>query len=253
VFVSVSPPSTRRKDRENRCPGCLFLDLELSEILEGVLRRPSDSKIDLMLTLNFNEQREDLPFGRIRFGLRGGELRLKLTNGNIPYRDREFNDSLTLKLDAEVEIGEDRESQSGVSGTYGEKSGVTAKRDRKTTETRKEKFQQTTSSVSTKGSEEEPVWVFEAYKSEPLLKGGLIEEKLATMAIASNPYKITATFEVSLKDIWLKTGEGIWLQELLPAGRELTPNKRFWIERRIILWLLRSKLQPYLSKVELAI
>lgn len=247
----MSPPPTRRKNPDNRCSGCLFLDLELSEIPEGFWGRPSDSKIDLMLTLNFNEQREDLPFGRIRFGLRGGELRLKLTNGKIPYRDRAFNDSLTVTLNAEVEIGEGRESQSGLSGTYGEKSGVTAKRDRKTTATRTETFQQTMSLVSTKGSEEEPAWVFEAHKSEPLLKGDLIEEKLATMTIASNPYKITATFEVSLKDIWLNAGEGIWLQELFPPDRELTANKQFWIERRIILWLLKSKLQPYLSKVEL--
>jgi hypothetical protein len=42
-------------------------------------------QIDLHLTINFDEQWESLKEGRIRFGLKGGELRLKLKNSEIPY------------------------------------------------------------------------------------------------------------------------------------------------------------------------
>jgi hypothetical protein len=54
--------------------------------------------IELNLTLSFNEQWEQLPAGRIKFGIKAGELRLTLKNGTIPYEDREWNDIAVLEF-----------------------------------------------------------------------------------------------------------------------------------------------------------
>ncbi|MDY6785471.1 MAG: hypothetical protein SW833_23465 [Cyanobacteriota bacterium] len=203
------------------------------------------------LTISFNEQWQELRFknlssGRVKFGIRGGELILELTNGKIPYGSRSFNDPMSLSADLEVETAQGQESQSSVGGSWSsDKPGVTAKQDSKRTDSRKEKFQKTTSYISTKGSEERPTWVFEAGQDEPVLKGTLSEEKLATMEIVGHPYKITATFEISRGDVRFTEGEGIWL-------RNLMPNKRALFEGEIIKWLLDRKLKPYLSKVELS-
>lgn len=236
---------------ENKCPDCLYLNLEKEPIREGLFNRPSDKQIELHLTINFNEQWQDFPFknipsGRVKFGIRGGELILKLNNGKIPYPSRSLNDNMSLSTDLEVETAKGEELQSTMSGSWSSgKSGVTAKQGSKRTDSRKEKFKKTTYHISTKGSEEKPIWVFEAGKDELVLKGTLPKEKLATMDITGDDYQVTATFEVSLGDVCFTDGEGIWL-------KHLTPNKRALFEYEIIRWLLKHKLKPYLSKVELA-
>ncbi|NEP60645.1 MAG: hypothetical protein F6K31_27215 [Symploca sp. SIO2G7] len=73
---------------ENRCPSCLFMQLE------GILVQPD--QIDLYLTINFDVQCESLPKGSIAFGLKGGKLQLRLENGKIHHQFRELTGSLTL-------------------------------------------------------------------------------------------------------------------------------------------------------------
>jgi hypothetical protein len=55
-------------------------------------------QIDLHITIIFNEQWESLKDGRIKFGLKGGELRLKLENGEIPYEYRKLSGSFKLSI-----------------------------------------------------------------------------------------------------------------------------------------------------------
>ena len=50
---------------ENKCPDCLYLNLEKEPIREGLFNRLSDKQIELHLTINFNEQWQDLPFQNI--------------------------------------------------------------------------------------------------------------------------------------------------------------------------------------------
>lgn len=231
-------------DPENKCPECLFLDLEKVSILEGILKQPSANKIDLYFTINFNEQWENLIIGRVKFGIRGGELRLKLDNGKIPYASRSFNSPLSVSTVVEIELGQSSENVNEVGASLSvDKPGLTAKRNEKSTLGRKEKFQETIFNISTKGSEEKPTWVFKANRDDMVMIGTLTDKKLATMEIISNPYSITATFEISMRDVRLTDSEG------LPS--DISRNKWAWIERRIILWLLESKLKPYMSKVEL--
>ncbi|NEQ71255.1 MAG: hypothetical protein F6J86_10920 [Symploca sp. SIO1B1] len=73
---------------ENRCPSCLFMQLE------GVLVQPD--QIDLYLTINFDIQCESLPQGKMAFGLKGGKLQLRLENGKIHHQFRELTGLLTL-------------------------------------------------------------------------------------------------------------------------------------------------------------
>ena len=48
-------------------------------------------QIDLYLTVKFSEQWEQLNEGWIKFGLRGGQLKLTLSNGIIPPHQRQLN------------------------------------------------------------------------------------------------------------------------------------------------------------------
>ncbi|NET62535.1 MAG: hypothetical protein F6K47_42500 [Symploca sp. SIO2E6] len=118
-------PATPPPSPENNCPDCLYLDLS-GEIIESQknflskLKRQSKEteKIELYVTINFNEQWENLPGGRVKFGLRGGELRLNLEGANIPYKYRQFNDPLELPVDKERQQQEGREHQHGLEASW---------------------------------------------------------------------------------------------------------------------------------------
>ena len=160
---ATESPSMEQKIKENNCPECLFLDLEEKPVGKKGFFGSIPNKIDLHFTISFNQQWQDIGMGRVKFGIRGGELRLKLNKGNkIPYKSRNFNDFLLVATDSEVEIKQGRESISGVGASLAtDKAGLTAKGEENQTASRQEKFHKTTSYISTKGSEEEPIWVFE--------------------------------------------------------------------------------------------
>jgi hypothetical protein len=86
---------------ENRCPDCLYLKLEGKTVGKQGLFAPIQNRIDFDLDINFNEQWEQMPGGRIKFGLTGGELRLKLENGSIPYELRELKSKFELAIPKE--------------------------------------------------------------------------------------------------------------------------------------------------------
>ena len=68
-------PRLQLLESQNQYPDCVCLELE-------AIARESDSseKVDLYLTIAFGEQWQVLAGGRVRFGIKGGELRLKLSN-----------------------------------------------------------------------------------------------------------------------------------------------------------------------------
>jgi uncharacterized protein YjbI with pentapeptide repeats len=77
-------------ESENKYPDCLWMNLEAIPIQSGSTDR---QQLDLYLTLQFNEQWEPLLDGRFKFGLKGGELKLKLENGEISSPSRQLNAS----------------------------------------------------------------------------------------------------------------------------------------------------------------
>jgi hypothetical protein len=79
LVMQESLTSMRLLESYNPYPDCISMQLEAvpasGETYLGHL--------DLYLTIQFNEQWKSLLNGRIKFGLKGGELKLKLENGEI--------------------------------------------------------------------------------------------------------------------------------------------------------------------------
>ncbi|NES21378.1 MAG: hypothetical protein F6K41_21220 [Symploca sp. SIO3E6] len=237
---------------ENNCPDCLYMKLkamivESPKNLWTKLRQESKEteQIELYLTINFNEQWENLPGGRVKFGLRGGELRLKLEVGNIPYEYRGLNDPFEIAVPTDREQKEGNERQRLIEAALA-KGEPTIKAifsfNKKNEQT--DKIQFTTYQVTTKGSEENPAWVFEVKTGEPVLKGSLNNALLGTMNVTAKPCHVKAIFEVSKQDVYLTQAEGLWPQDI-------SRNKLAILERTMALWLLKKKLTPYISQVEL--
>jgi len=250
--MSNSLPPTPPPNPENNCPDCLYMDLK-GKIVESPknfwsqLKQESKAteQIELYLTINFNEQWENLPGGRVKFGLRGGELRLKLEGANIPYENRGLNDPFKVAVETNREQQEGNELQNAIEASLdkGEPT-VKANLSSKKTTGKTDKIQFTTYQVTTKGSEENPAWVFEVKTGEPVLKGLLKSALLGTMKVTVKPCHVKAIFEVSKQDVYLTQAEGLWPQDI-------SRNKLAILERKMALWLLKNKLTPYLSRVEL--
>lgn len=244
-------PKSSQPEPENKCPDCLYLKLEgipvqsdSHEYFDVGWASTQTQQIDLHLTIKFNEQWQALKEGRIKFGLKGGELRLKLENSEIPDDTRNLAGAIELveqnyqpqeKLDFEKKLLDSRRPFNFTVNTNQAKelkSPVTS---------------QTPISfchVTSKVSEENPAWVFEAEISEQVLKGSLHQAKLATLNITALPCRVEATFAISKLDLSLTDAEGLW-------SSDISRNKKAVLERLIIQRLLEPKFKPYLSKAEL--
>src|ERR687886_2937704 len=204
--------TTPQPEPENKFPDCLYLKLE------GIPVQPENEdehqlwqtsspigQIDLYLTIYFNEQWESLRQGRVKFGLKGGELRLKLENSEIPYECRELAGSLELspqKGSQHPQGSKDKKSvEVRVSAFYssfnGSKIKTKANVSASLRQQRIEQLPVTICHVTTKVSEENPAWVFEEEIGEPVLRGSLNKVKLATLNVTALPCHVEATFEVS--------------------------------------------------------
>lgn len=228
---------------KDKCPDCLVMDLE---IVPSHSSSPEKERLDLYLTIQFNEQWEQLPLhsGRVKFGLKGGELRLKLENSKMPLVSRELSKAFELSLEKEIQQQESNEDASELetviaNGKYEAKAKLGEKIGTKKTE----RFKVTSCQVTTKGSEENPAWAFEVKNGEPVLKGLLKEAKLGTLDVTQKPCSLIATFEVSKRDVYLTDATGI-------LSPEVSREKRAVLDRKLALIFLERKLSPYLSRVE---
>lgn len=252
-------PQKPQPEPENKFPDCLYMKLEGIPIqpdsldyLDSWQVSTETRQIDLHLTINFNEQWELLPGGRIKFGLKGGELRVKLENSEIPFESRELAGSWELSVPTakkKSQIPQDKKSReirannlnASVNG-----SQIKAK-ESAIPEQSLSTFNQLPVNIchiTTKVSEENPAWVFEEEMGELVLKGSLNQAKLATLNMTALPCRVEATFEVSKRDVCLTDAEGLW-----PA--DISRNKRAVLDRLIVQRLLEPKFKPYLSKAEL--
>ncbi len=64
-------------ESHNQCPDCLSMELE------AIPLSSSQDEFELELTAKFNQQQETILNGKVKFGLRGGELKLSLENASI--------------------------------------------------------------------------------------------------------------------------------------------------------------------------
>ncbi|WP_190340686.1 hypothetical protein [Leptolyngbya sp. FACHB-36] len=213
------------------------LEEETSIVLPVSAQRPlATSSTNLSLTIRFGRQEIKVPGGRVWFGLKRGELRLKLEDGKIPIEKMGLTAALELELEREDQQEQSREGEANIAIAGGVKTKDAAKRASKV----KSKIHQ----VVTGGTEEAPVWRFEVKTSEPVLEGQLTEERLGTIEAATGPCGVAATFGVrGQRDICLIEAGGLWATDI---GR----NKKALLEREFFLRFIAPKLQPHLSRVE---
>ena len=196
---------------------------------------------DLHLTIRFGEQEIPLPNqqGRVVFGLRKGELRLKISQGRIPL------ETMGLTAPFQREIAVEQQDQEGIGGeaSFSKDPGFKLTGSSSIADKVQYKLYQ----VRSRGTEIEPVWVFEEQRQD-CLNGILSKERLGTVVMEGNACVVMATFEVSHQtDICF-----IETDELLPQGifKTLSRTKQRLICREFFIKVILPQLLQPLSQVE---
>lgn len=252
--MQPSLPNSPQQGPENKYPSCLYMKLEgipvqakHNEALEFWQKPAYKQQIELRLTIKFDQQWESLKRGRIRFGLRGGELKLKLEGSEIPYESRELIGSFELVLPhhrPENQVIAEHKNIELPLADLNIKDNKTGAQAHFAKEQSSEEIRLSVCHISTIVSEENPTWIFEPEKGSQVLNGLLNRAKLATLNVLSLPCRIEATFAVNRRDICLTDAQGLW-----PLN--LSRNKRAVLDKLIIQRLLEPKLKPYISRAEL--
>jgi hypothetical protein len=174
-------PTMYQINHENKFPNCLRIRLE------GIL--VESEQIDLPVEIEFNEQWESLRGGRVKFGLKGGILRLKLENAQIPDK--------LLNLTGLKELQETQAT---------------------------ENFQlPSMCQITMNNSELNLAWVFELKMiGSQVLKGLLPQEKLGTLTVKDRPCCVEATFEVELRYVHITGVEGLWPENTSPEKQRIS-------------------------------
>ncbi len=201
------------------------------------------TQINLHLTIQFKEQQEQLLEGRIKFGLKGGKLSVKLKNGKISLSSNHLSGSYKLAIQQERQQEKSENQSVDTSLSEGKLEGKTNPTPKNTTG-RTDNIQFTTCQVTIKGSEEIPVWVIGVESTESVLKGLLKNALLATINVKAKPCYVEAIFHVLPQDVCLSEAEGIWPQNI-------SKKRRLIIERAIVRHFFKRKLMPYLSRQQL--
>lgn len=247
---TLPPPS--QPEPENKCLGCLFMKLEGIPVQpehQGSFHLQPNStatqQINLYLTLVFNEQRELLINAHIKFGLKGGKLKLKLSNGEILWESSSLAGLVELSMEKQSQHPQDIEHQSDTNASL-TKSKPVVKVNSGTNQIagKIEKFQLSVCQVTLQGSQENPAWTFSVERGKPVLKGLLKSVFLATLNVTEKPCCVEATFEVSPRDVYMTEAEGLW-------PKNISKKRSAVIERAIARRFLERKLQPYLSRHQL--
>jgi len=95
--------------------------------------------------------------------------------------------------------------------------------------------------VLSQGEAESPVWMWQGKMGMSVLQGSLPQTKLGKVQVMGQPCCIEAVFTVSPGDVYLTSVEGLW-------SHTISPNQLAVLERKLVLFLLESKLKPYLSR-----
>lgn len=231
----------------NRFPDCLFMKLhivpiqptELSSIIQTStnLQRVRVAAIDLKLTLRFGEYEIKVLGGTVRFGLKRGNLKLKLENSRIPIEKMGLAAEFENEIDIEMQQEDGKEAE--INAAYS--SSIKVKKINKTGSRVKYKIYQ----CHTIGTETDPIWVFEAKTAGQILKGQITEEPLGTVEIITRPCVIKGNFEVrNQRDLHLFESNGLF------KAKNLSRNATALLTREMYLRIIEPKLQPFLSEFE---
>lgn len=238
--------NTSQLEPLNQFPDCVFMKLHTltqPEALPPILisaskqQNTTTKNIDLKLTIRFGEQEIKAPGGCVRFGLKRGNLKLGLENCKIPLETMGLIARFENEIELEVQQENGKEAEVHAAAASSMKFKGTNKKSTKS------KYR--TCQCHTQGTEIEPVWVFQAKTEEPILKGQITEERLGKVEIITKPCAVKAKFEVrGQRDLYLSESEGLF------GAKNLSRNRTALFTRHFFLQFIESKLQPYLSQVE---
>ena len=240
-------------EHENKCPECLHLEISGEVVApesKGLFPNRKKSEpglIALFVRINFNEQWVNFSFGRVKFGLQGGELRLKLENGKMPskLRNEALKKILEKELSVERQSGGEQERKSQFKGSLApdlSKAGLEAVGEDRQKDSRSDKFQLKIAQISHKGADDQPVWVFENKSGEPVLIGELADS-LGKMLIKDKDksWDVEATFTHEMRQV-VHTGlENLFKDDI--SGSKLKAFE-VWLAKQF----LKNKTQPYISR-----
>jgi hypothetical protein len=238
-------------EHDNKCPECLHLEISGEPVApesKGVfslLKKSDPEAFSLSVRIIFNQQWLDFSFGRVKFGLRGGELRLKLENGQMPseLRNEALKKILARELEIERQLGGEQESKFQLEGTVTpdlSKASLKGAREQRQKESQGDKFQLKIAQISHKGANNQPVWVFENRTGEPVLIGELADS-LGKMLIAGVPWSVEATFTHEMRQVVITGLENLFKDDI--SGHKLNV-----FELAVAKLFLKHKTQPYLSR-----
>jgi hypothetical protein len=236
---------------ENKFPDCLKLEISgeiVDKSLLASLKNPEPEKINLFVRINFHEQWIDFPsesmkFGRAKFGLRGGELRLKLENGKMPSESisealKKFPES---ELSGERQVVREDENKSQFEGSFNLglfKIGFKVGREHRQKDSISDKFPIKIAQISHKGEDDQPVWVFENQTGEPVWIKNLAG-CLGEMLIEDIPLIVKATFTIEASQVKITSLENIFSEDI---------NKQSVFRAGLAPLILYHKMKPYLSR-----
>ncbi|MCC5896761.1 MAG: hypothetical protein JJU32_02440 [Phormidium sp. BM_Day4_Bin.17] len=239
-----NPPKLNQGNAENKSPDCAFLTLHPALESQGWQRKLPDV-IALKLTLSLNTQEEQLPGGKIRFGITQGTLRLQLTNCKSPYERRFFKRPLQPRLQIEKQTRASRvRKRTNSSSIKPNEAEAKLGSDREERNEETQKIILDVYQIDTKGNEDYPCWEFRVKTGEPCLQGVLEQEPLAGIEVLGTPCQIEARFTTSERYLYFEGVGGIW-----PS--DISPNKMAILEKLIFSKILYSRFNPYLSYQEI--
>jgi hypothetical protein len=250
-MVTMGSKAIAVTEHENKCPECLHLEISEEVVAaksEGAWPFSGKSEpeaIALFVRINFNEQWVDFNFGRVKFGLRGGELRLKLENGKMPseLRNQDLKKVLDRDYAIERQVGGEQESKSQIKGSLVpdlSKAGLETVGENRQKDSLSDKFQLKIAQISHKGADDQPVWVFENKSGEPVLLGELAD-CLGKMLIEGIPLSVEATFTTEMSQVVITGLENLFKDDIF--NRKLRA-----FELGFAKLFLKNKTQPYLSQ-----
>jgi hypothetical protein len=227
------------------------MELDISPIQpQGIVNKiclKKPEQIDLILNIYFGEHQEEIHYGsgNVTFGLKRGELKIELINGEVPLKNIQLKAEFQTVVETEVQEEKGGERQIGVQGAL-KTAGINA--GSKTAKKKSVKVKTLEYQVRTGGgTPNEPSWIFEVKTSRQILEGLLQKTDLATIDVKSKPCRLVATFTLrKTEDICITNGELLW-------SKNITKKKIAVIERTIARRWLNEILnqKPYLSRVEL--
>lgn len=227
------------------------MELEISpipreKIIDRILQREPE-QLDLILNIHFGEHQEEIHYGsgNVTFGIKRGELTIKLTNAEIPLKNIKLEDKFQIVVETELQEERGGEIQTGVQVVL-KNPGVTASKrigNKKLEKIKNKEYQVRFGG----GTLNQATWKFEVTDKQEILKGQLRNTKLAAIDVKSRPCHLVITFNVNkLKYICITNGE-------LFGSKDIVKQKIAVIQRAIArAWLDEILSQePYLSRQEL--